>query len=146
MMKTLILQRLAHYSHPHSKGITGVMIDPNGYIPFAVTLELPWMSNKPFISCIPSSIYTCERVMSPKYGTTFEVKDVFNRSNILIHWGNLDDNTQGCILLGESFGVLKGEPAIMDSMKAFKEFMQILKGEEEFRLDLRKPCVNPMYP
>ena len=145
-MKTLILQRLAHFHHPASNGIMGVMIDPDGYIPFCITLELGWMSNTPFISCIPCGTYVCERIMSPKFGNTFEIKDVFNRTHILFHKGNLDDNTNGCILLGESFGVLKGEPAILSSKSAFNEFMMILKNEEEFRLDLRRPCVNPMYP
>lgn len=145
-MKTLILQRLSHFHHPRSKGIAGVMINPDGYIPFCVTMELPWMSNKPFISCIPSGIYICERKESPKHGSTFEIKDVFNRTDILFHKGNFDDDTKGCIVLGESFDHMRGEPAIMRSMTAFSEFMFILERENEFRLDLRKPCVNPMYP
>jgi len=145
-MKTLILQRISHYHHPASKGIMGVMIDPDGYVPFCLTLELPWNSNLQFTSCIPSGLYICERRFSPKFGYTFEIMDVFNRTEILFHWGNLDDNTEGCILLGESFGVLKGEPAILNSKSAIKEFMQKLRDVEEFRLDLRRPCVNPQFP
>lgn len=145
-MKTLILQRLAHFYHPKANGVAGVMIDPKGYIPFCVTLELPWFANTREISCIPAGIYICERRISPRHGETFEVMDVSNRTDILFHKGNFDDDTKGCILLAESFDRINGEPAIKDSKTALSEFMFILEKESEFRLDLRRPCVNPQYP
>lgn len=156
-MKTLIIQRLAHFSYrkkpvshiradEYERGISGVLIDPKSYVPLMLTMELPWVHNEPNISCIPAGMYICERTNSPKYGETFEVKDVLGRTYILFHWGNFNDNTKGCILLGEQFDFLNGEFAILTSKGAFKQFMDTLEGVDEFRLDLRRPCVNPMYP
>ena len=141
-MKTLILQRICHYNRGNEKGITGVLIEKTGLIPFCVTLELPWNSNKQNTSCIPAGKYVCKKTDSPRFGETFEVLDVFQRTNILFHKGNVNDDTKGCILLGESFGMMSGEPAIYRSKDAFLEFKNVvLKNEDEFILDLRPPCV-----
>jgi len=56
--------------------------------PFALTLEREWHLNERNISCIPAGNYQCKRVQSPKFGNTFEVKDVPHRSHILFHKGN----------------------------------------------------------
>jgi len=125
----------------------GVLIDPStGYVPFALTLELPWNSNTAFTSSIPFGTYYCDRVKSAKFGITFEVKDVFQRTSILFHSGNLAHDTNGCILVGEEFGILQDEPAVMRSKAGFNNFLKVLKGVETFRLDLRRPCVNPQFP
>lgn len=145
-MKTLILQRVTNYWDTNGQGIMGVLIKGSTYVPFCNTLELPWRNNTAFVSCIPSGIYICERVLSPTKGETFEITNVFNRSDILFHKGNIDDNTMGCILLGEGFGYIYNEPAITDSKLAFGEFMEMMKDEKEFRLDLRSVVVNPLSP
>jgi len=99
------------------------------------TLELPWRDNKPSESCIPIGRYVCRRVCSPKFGDTFEICDVPNRSNILYHYGNFYKDTRGCILLGDSVNI--GTESICDSKKAFQRFMDALKGVEEFKLIVR---------
>lgn len=106
------------------------------HTPFAVTLERPWKFNQPELSCIPEGAYLCKRVDVPTFGETFEITDVPNRTKILFHWGNLVKNTLGCILLGEQFELLLGEPAIMRSKKAFNEFMNKLEPYEEFVLEI----------
>ncbi len=145
-MKTLILQRVTNYWDVKGQGIMGVLIKGSSYVPFCNTLELPWSNNTQFISCIPSGLYVCERITSPTKGETFEITNVFNRSNILFHKGNIDDDTQGCILLGEGFGYISDEPAITRSRDAFNEFMEMMKDISEFRLDLRSVVVNPLSP
>ena len=64
------------------------------------TLENPWLDNAPNISCIPVGSYVCKRVISPKYGETFEITGVDGRTHILFHEGNYPSNTMGCVLLG----------------------------------------------
>lgn len=145
-MKTLILQRVTNYWHEKGQGIMGVLIKADGHVPFCNTLELPWRNNTTFVSCIPSGIYVCERVISPIKGETFEIKNVYNRSDILFHKGNIDDDTMGCILLGEGFGFVYNEPAVTGSKLAFDEFMGMMKDISEFRLDLRSVVVNPLSP
>lgn len=104
-------------------------------IPFALTAELPWKQNQARISCIPSGVYTCKRVNSPKFGETFEVMEVEGRDHILFHKGNIPINDSlGCILLGEQFEPVEGKTAIQQSGKAVQEFMAKTKGLNEFKL------------
>ena len=110
----------------------GVLI--NGNIPFAVTLEPAWEDNKKGISCIPSGPYSCKRVKSPKFGDTFEILDVEERTHILFHKGNSERNTQGCVLIAEEFCRLNGKAAVLASGRGFTEFMSILKEIDEFDL------------
>lgn len=67
------------------------------------TLELPWKNNEKRISCIPPGAYNVNKRISPKFGQSFHIKDVENRSYILIHAGNYNDDTLGCILVGDGF-------------------------------------------
>lgn len=64
------------------------------------TLELPDKDNKRNISCIPKGRYIVSRHKSPKHGECYHVKNVRDRSMILIHKGNFIEDTQGCILVG----------------------------------------------
>jgi len=131
-MKELTLKRINGEGNEH--GTFGVLLD--GKIPFAVTLEPPWKDNQVNVSCILDGEFACRRVMSPKYGSTFEVADVFGRSHILFHWGNTERNTQGCILVGEEYGELSGKPSILSSKRGFNEFLQRLGGSDEFKLTI----------
>lgn len=122
-------------------GTFGVLLEED--IPFAVTLERPWEDNRRNVSCIPLGVYTCKRIISPKFGDTFEVLNVPGRSHILFHKGNLNEDTHGCILVGEYFDPLYGKPAILASGKAFWEFMErTTKSKDdlaiEFRLTIRE--------
>ncbi len=59
------------------------------------------------------------------------------RTNVLVHWGNLDDDTIGCIVIGLSRGTLKGEPAVLDSKAAIIDLRKRV-GRAEFGLDIRE--------
>src|SRR3990167_5366010 len=89
-----------------SEGTFGVIFYNNNkgeLIPFALTMERKWANNESGKSCIPRGEYICKRIISPKFGNTFEVMNVMKRSEILFHQGNLDDDSHGCILIGEMF-------------------------------------------
>ena len=62
------------------------------------TIELPWLYNKPQVSCIPEGNYLLEKRYSAKYGEHLLVTGVPARSLILIHPANnaLRD-LKGCI-------------------------------------------------
>lgn len=115
-------------------GTFGVLLFNN--TPFAVTLERQWLNNKPSISCIPAGNYICKRVNSPKFGDTFEITGVPGRTHILFHKGNVDNDSHGCVLIGEKFGILGADSAILDSKGGFNEFMAILKDVDEFNLTI----------
>ena len=67
------------------------------------TLELPWRENQRNISCIPNGRYIVKKHYSPRFGQCFWLQDVPNRSEILIHQGNYNRDTNGCILVGANF-------------------------------------------
>ncbi len=126
----MILKRIA--STP--RGTFGVLIIAT--YPFAVTLENPWLDNEVMVSCIPLGKYICRRIDSPKFGNTFEVTDVEGRTHILFHKGNTEEDTSGCILVGEEYGFLGGERAVLASSRGYNEFMNMHKGSQSFELSI----------
>ena len=90
---------------------------------FCVTLEPRDALNAPFVSSIPAQQYMCRRYSSARHGQTWQVEKVPNRLLILFHPGNTDKHTEGCILLGEHFGKLRGDRAVLNSGATFKDFM-----------------------
>jgi len=103
---------------------------------FCLTLELPDLSNRPNISCIPAGQYLCERTDSPRFGETFEVQDVPNRSHILFHPGNVIRDTEGCILVGQTIGKLRGDRAVLNSGMTFNHFLSRFANSESFHLTI----------
>lgn len=125
-------------------GVVAVVDHALGVLPYCTSLEDAWRNNKPDdpttpledSSCIPSGIYICRRWKSTRYDT-FEVTNVPGRSAILIHGGNTQFDTRGCILLGSSYGVINSQPAVTASQAVFKAFMQYMGGVAEFTLEIR---------
>lgn len=142
MKPDLILNRI-NYTEWGCQGILSIPIlggDPyrgaaNG---FCLTLEPDWAWNKPFVSCIPKGYYIIKLYSSPKFGSTYIITDVKNRNLILFHSGNTIEDTEGCIVLGESFSNKKqlgiGETnqlVLSRSREAHKEFMSVLDNKKE---------------
>lgn len=140
-LKLLTIYRLPE--HP-IYGTPGVMFDNDRGIPINTTLERSWKNNEPFLSCIPEpeGEYLCKRYHSEKYPDTFEITGVKNRTRCLFHPGNIDTDSEGCVLVGEKFDpIMKdGVPdyGIAESKDGFKQFMDSLKGVETFKLIIRK--------
>lgn len=75
----------------------------------AALLELPDRGNAFQVSRIPADRYWCEPRESQRYGRHFHVKDVKDRTMILIHPGNRYTETKGCQLPGTSFKDIDGD-------------------------------------
>ena len=101
-----------------------------------VTLEKYWYGNQPYHSCIYPGQFLVVKHTSLKYGWTFKVLGVQGRTDILFHVGNFENDTNGCILLGEKYGVIQGKRCIKNSLLAFQNFMDKLKGVEAFKLNI----------
>lgn len=113
------------------------------------TAEEEWLDNAPNVSCIPAGTYLCRRTLFHKHGyETFEVTNVPGRSHILIHPGNTEEHTEGCILLGRRFGTatvidednrphMRDKWAVQESKKAFDDFMERLSAANTFELEVR---------
>ena len=126
------------------EGTFGVLLAANK--PFALTVERQWLDNTRGISCIPEGEYKVMRCIaspeygfknSPRFGDTFNIINVPNRSKILFHKGNLDQDSHGCIIIGEQFGLLHDDFAVLSSRQGFAEFMSLLKGQNEFELTIK---------
>lgn len=102
---------------------------------FCATLEPTTNDNQQSISCIPAQPYICGPVESPKFGATFEVKNVPGRSHILFHAGNVVGHTEGCILVGQSVGMLRGKRAVVNSGATFRELLLEI-GRKPFHLTI----------
>lgn len=143
----LKLSRFVRTSH----GVFGVLESLFIHQPL-YTVEEEDMGNQRNISCIPAGIYTCRRTIYYKHGyETFEITGVPNRSRILFHPANTEEDVEGCVGLGMSLGVLKVKDedtgvrtrklAVISSRAAFKLFMQKLAGIDEFELEVVDPVV-----
>lgn len=123
------------------QGTEGFIITTEGFN--CKTLELPWRNNKKSISCIPAGEYTVVLRESPKYGRIYWVTNVQDRSWILIHSGNyagdinkgFKTHVQGCILLGQNFGFLENQRAILNSRITLTKFMNFM-NYENFKLHI----------
>jgi len=104
---------------------------------FCWTIERPWADNLPNVSCIPEGDYFCERHDSPKFGDTFEVMSVPNRSLILFHPANYVEDLQGCVGLGKEIGWMGQKRMVKESKDAFTSFMKKLEGETLFKLRIK---------
>ena len=109
-----------------------------------VTLELPDKKNKSNVSCIPEGRYTVKMVTSPTHGRVYQVMNVPNRSNILIHSANIPSQLLGCIAVGKSVAVfnpgsIKGlkvpTKGISRSREALKQLEDEMSGED-FTLEI----------
>lgn len=69
-------------------------------------------------------------------GVSFTKRPGF-RWPILVHWGNLDENTKGCIVIGMARGMLKGEPAVLDSVRAVNRMREIV-GPRAFEIEIKE--------
>lgn len=67
------------------------------------TLEPAWKDNQKKISCITKGEYTVKKHNSPSKGKCFKIYNVPGRDNLLIHYGNYREDTEGCQLVGKDF-------------------------------------------
>src|ERR1035441_7794738 len=88
---------------------------------FCWTLELPWLNNLAGKSCIPTGTYRVEFVLSTRFKRDMpRLLDVPDRAGILIHPGNVEADTEGCILLGDT----RSGECVLESRPAFDRFLQ----------------------
>lgn len=133
-------------------GTFGVLEMP-GFV--LVTAELPWRMNERRVSCIPAGTYRCQVVRSPRFGRVVAVLDVPGRSGILFHRGNLagavdlglDSHSQGCVLLGMRYGLLRNregrmQRAVLLSAPACDRLLAAA-GPDPFELTITNPTTSP---
>ncbi len=77
-------------------GVNGVLLFEGEEL--CKTIELPWLENRPRISCIPNGRYQVRKRCSVRFKWHFEIIAVPGRSAILIHPANdAAQELKGCI-------------------------------------------------
>lgn len=128
-------------------GVFGKLFVPKDPLLVLHTMEDDWKDNQKGQSCIPTGTYLMRRTIYHKHGyETFEVTGVPNRSRILIHPANTEEDVEGCIGVGLRRGVLAVEDeddpkhplrekrAVVASREAFRKFMEAMAAVDEATL------------
>ena len=90
------------------------------------TLEDRWRDNEPRVSCIPKGRYLCVPHNGAKWKNVWEITRVPNRSAILIHSGNTEFNTVGCVLVGTAVGKIDTKYGLVGSRDALDKLRKQL--------------------
>lgn len=99
--------------------------------PFAVAVERTFDNLR---TVLQDGVYKCHRDYYHKGGyPTFEI-EVEGHDRVLLHKGNLETHSLGCVIVAESFGQINGLTAVLDSRGGFEEFMRLTVGLNEFQL------------
>ena len=99
------------------------------------TMELPWKDNKKDISCIIAGTYDVVPIKHNRFGDCWLLKDVPDRTDILIHAGNFGGDTEhgwksdvkGCIAPGLTRGFNVQQPMVGSSKEALKQINELLE-------------------
>ncbi len=133
-MKLKLIREEAEYD-----GIFGKLLDETGKR-IAVTLEHSYNN----VPKIPVGTYECKLSLHRLHGmnydfSTYQVQDVPGHSSILFHWGNYNEDSDGCILLGKNIipntESIDGR-MITSSKNTFSKFMDLLRGKDTFTLEV----------
>jgi hypothetical protein len=116
-------------------GVFGILIDDKGST-IAYTLEHAYGDR--FQPKLPDGTYTCRRGMHRLMHMridfeTFEIENVPGHEDILFHTGNTNEDSSGCVLLGEKIGI----DFLLRSRAAFISFMELQKGLDTFQLTVK---------
>jgi hypothetical protein len=96
-----------------------------------VTLQHAYDNNLPKL---PSGVYTCVRgthqLLHGGPFETFEITGVPGHDKILIHPGNAESDSEGCVLVGAS----RVSNMITNSRITFEKFLALQDGCDSFQL------------
>ncbi len=110
----------------YAEGNAPLFVDPLWVI------ERPWLGNRPMESCIPAGTYMLKLGRYNRGGyAAYEIMDVRDRTLIKQHIANFPTDVLGCQGIGERFGILRGELAVLRSRIAFERYMVALDGDDE---------------
>lgn len=126
----------------HQEGTHGSLFLDKRFLCF--TIELPW-GNRKSESCIPEGTYRLEARYSKKIGNHLLVKNVPNRSLILIHPANyVKVELQECIApVSELTGVGRGSNSRLAMQKVLSLCHQAFERKEEVVLTIKRNSYEP---
>ena len=131
---------IERYSHEEKQTIGNLyLLDSNQAIIHRWdSLELPWLDNQRNISCIPEGTYRAHVHYSPTFGKCLWIKNVPNRSEILVHYGNFHSDILGCVLIGKNLKDINkdGHIDVTSSRDSMRELLYALGDKESIKLKI----------
>jgi hypothetical protein len=71
------------------------------------------------------------------------IKNVPNFEFILLHWGNTDDDTDGCYIVGKSLGIINGQQGVTESRLAYISlYPEVMKAIQAGGVTIEYRSVN----
>lgn len=99
--------------------------------PFAISVERTFEKLR---TVIMQGAYKCTRSTYIKGGyETFEIQ-VEGHTRVLFHKGNVEEESEGCVLVAESFGAVGKQTAVLDARTGFGGLMEKAAGLKEFAM------------
>ncbi len=130
-----------------SDGVYGTLTSEDNAFS-CVTLEHAYdsgLGNGTYSPKLPNGTYTCQRgqhqleSMTTPF-TTFQIMNVLGHTNILLHFGNYNKDSNGCVLLGRRIvpnPSASGENMITSSRNTFNAFMDLQEDVDQFTLTVK---------
>jgi hypothetical protein len=120
-------------------GQFGVLTDEAGKF-VAHTLEHAYPVIDEYCPKVPTGVYTCllgqHQLSTGPAFPAYELQNVPNHGGILLHPGNTQTDSHGCILLGLDRGEISHVPAVLRSRDAFNGFMGICNEAKSITLEV----------
>lgn len=113
-----------------NKAILGNLLDGDKII--ARSLENPHR-NSFKDSAIPTGKYRCTKDDTGIF-RYWKLVNVTNRTNIEIHNGNFEADTEGCILFGKQWAIMKDQLSVTDSKATMSKLKKILPDNFELEI------------
>jgi len=132
-MKTILTRY--HFTKNQTIGLLNIF-DGSGLLFTCFILELSFLDNQVRKSCIPTGTYVLKKRISPKFGLSFILENVVDRSYILIHSGNYHTHTKGCLLTGNKLVDINNDGLldVVNSKDTLDEMLQILPDESKITI------------
>lgn len=126
-----MLVNIKRFEHSSVEGNRGIVLIDGKF--FGFSIECPELFNRVNESRIPAGVYEVIKVDSEDRGHVWLVKNVVNRSGIILfHKGNTKRSFKGCIGLGENlveaFPMFDGERGVSNTTAKCKEFEELTKS------------------
>lgn len=101
-----------------------------------VALEPSWILNEPYVSCAPTDTYILVKRTSDRFGKHLHIKNVPNRSLVLVHSLNYYKETEGCVGVGERFKYINKDNQIdlHDSRNTLDKLLDLLPDKTKINI------------
>lgn len=105
------------------------------------TGECPWRNNQTGLSCVPGAgrQYLMKWTITDEHPKgVYVLQDVEDREDCEMHTGDwcgdvtkgYKSDVKGCIIIGRTYGILEGQPAVMESREAYADLVALTNKQD----------------